>query len=421
MNSIDTNAFVAILQLAVPSYGLRLNRRFGTRQVGWALVAAFFGLVLLNLAGGVSLAGPQKEWEVARGIAMASIPVLLLIGLAHFETLLRERARLEHQQALRHCELERVIEERTKELADVRQEFHTAQCRKNQEQKAFAQRNRDERLELAALVAARAGQHLNRHIAIIELYAKLLLSKESDPRRFEYFERLVAGAVAARALGRQLVACGGHQPLRMQLMNLAEVVQSHQTRLGGLLGERCALEYSHPLGTPRVWVDPHALGWMLEELVLNARTAMPAGGRITLAVEPVLVNQLPSGQPAGANQFVSVIVTDAGHGATRDIQNHMAEPFFTTGRARTGLGLANVSGLMRAHGGWLAITSAPGHGTAARLFFPAATPGRLGNFQGLKKCVPAEKRTIETSFLHASSLFPVEATPHSQAALPMRG
>src|SRR5690348_10818071 len=123
MTSIYANAFVGVLQLAVPSYGLRLNRHFGTRQVGWALVAAFFGLVLLNLVTAMGSADAQREWEVARGIAMASIPVLLLIGLAHVETLLRQRARLEHQQVLRHCELERVLEQRSKELADTRQEF----------------------------------------------------------------------------------------------------------------------------------------------------------------------------------------------------------------------------------------------------------------------------------------------------------
>lgn len=421
MNSVYANAFVGILQLAVPSYGLRLNRHFGTRQVGWALVAAFLGLVLLNLVGSMGAAGAQRESEVARAIAMAAIPVLLLIGLAHVETLLRQRARLENQHTLRSCELEQVLEKRTKELAHTRQEFHTALFRKREEQKAFTQRWQDERLELAAFVAANAGQHLNRHIAIIELYAKLLLAKESDARRFEYFERLVAGAVAARGLGRQLLACAGQQQLRMQLVHMAEIVRRHEPGLRDLLGEHCSLEYCHPLDTPEVWADPHAVRWMLEELLCNARTAMPAGGRISVAVEPVTVNQLPSGSAVGANQFVSVVVTDVGHGATRDVQKHMGEPFFTTGRGRTGLGLANVSGLMRAHGGQLAITSAPGHGTVARLLFPAAPPCPPGNRQAFSQGAPTEKRSLETSFLPASSLFPVEIAPHSQGSLQFAG
>src|SRR5262249_5199665 len=105
----------------------------------------------------------------------------------------------------------------------------------------------------------------------------------------------------------------------------------------------------------------------------NAQNAMPAGGRIRIVVEPVTVNQPPVGIDAGDGQFVSLVVTDVGHGASREVQRHMGEPFFTTDHGKhTGLGLATVSGLMRAHGGWLAVTSAVAHGTSVRLFFPSA-------------------------------------------------
>ena len=122
--SFFASAFLGALQLAVPSYGLRLNRRFGSREVGWALVGAFASLALLNLAGGMGPVAGRRDWELARGVACAAVPVLLLIGLAHIEALLRERARLERKQQHRHCELEEFLDQRTEELAEAKEEFH---------------------------------------------------------------------------------------------------------------------------------------------------------------------------------------------------------------------------------------------------------------------------------------------------------
>lgn len=373
MSSIYGTAFFGVLQIAVPSYGLRLNRRFGSRQVGWALVVAFVVLALLNLAGGTASASARREWELARGVAMAAIPVLLLIGLAHIETLLRERTQLEHKQQLRGREFEQCLAQRTMDLADAKEEFHLALCRKDQEQRVFAERAQRERQEMSALVAAKAGQALNRHVAVIELYTKLLLANESDPSRIPYYERLVAGAVAARALGRQLVACGGQQPLRMQLWSLSDIVRWHEPALQGLLGEQRSLECIYRTDASQVWVDPHVVSWMLEEIIWNALNAMPAGGRMSITVEPARVGEPPQGIDPDIKNFVALVVTDAGHGASRQVQRHMGEPFFTTDRGRhEGLGLASVYGLIRAHGGWLAVESALGHGTTVKLFFPSS-------------------------------------------------
>ena len=180
--SFFTGAFAGLLQLAVPSYGLRLHRHFGSRQVGWALVAAFWGLALLNLAGRMGPAGARPEWESARGMVAVVIPLLLLIGLAHIETRFRERARVERELRLRHDDLERCLDRRTEELAEAREEFHRERNRRGEHQRAFAEGARQERLELGVQVATRAGQHLNRHAAVFELYAKLLVAKHSEPR-----------------------------------------------------------------------------------------------------------------------------------------------------------------------------------------------------------------------------------------------
>jgi signal transduction histidine kinase len=372
--SFFASAFLGALQLAVPSYGLRLNRRFGSREVGWALVGAFAGLALLNLAGGMGPVGALRDWELARGVACAAIPVLLLIGLAHLETLLRERARLKRKQRLRLSELEQFLDQRNEELSEAKEEFHQTLSRKDQDHRALATKSHQERLALGLHVAARAGQHLNRHVAVIELYTRLLLAQESDPARFAHYERLVAGAIAARELGRQLLACSGRLPVRPELVSLGELVAAQESALRSLLGEHQLLECGCEADSPLVRADPRMVRWMLEELVRNARDAMPNGGRVNITVECSTLNQTQPGLDRGAtNQFACVCVADTGHGAGREFQTRLGEPFFTTKTGRhAGLGLASVSGLMRTHGGELEVMSAPGHGTTVRLFFPVA-------------------------------------------------
>jgi two-component system, cell cycle sensor histidine kinase and response regulator CckA len=372
-HSFFATAFMGLLQLAVPSYGLRLNRLFGSRQVGWALVVAFLGLALLNLAAGIGPAGVRLECEAARNVVGAVIPILLLIGMAHVETLFRERARRERQQSLRLGELEQYLDRKTDELAEAREEFHLELTRREQAQRAFAEWAQQDRLELGARVAAKAGQRLNRHLAVIELYAKLLRANHSAPLAAQYHERLAAGAAEAATLGRQLLASGRCQPLRTQLLSLSDIVRRHAPSLRELLGEHQLLKTACPAKEPLVWADPQAVRGMLEELVRNARLAMPDGGCVTIAVERVNVDRpQPEGNP-GADQFASVAVSDTGRGMDREVQAHLGEPFFTRHPdRRAGLGLASVSGLIKAHGGWLEVSSALGHGTRMRLLFPSA-------------------------------------------------
>jgi signal transduction histidine kinase len=375
-HSFFASGFVGLLQLAVPSYGLRLTRLFGSRQVGWALVMAFLGLALQNLAAGMGPVGARLECEVARNVVGAVIPILLLIGMAHVETVFRERARREQEQRLKLCELEQFLDRRTEELTEAREHFCVELTRRDQAQQAFAERARQERLELGVQVAAKAGQRLNRHLAVIELYAKLLRANHSSPRTAQYHERLAAGAAEARALGRRLLASGRCQPLRAQLLSLSDIVRRHQPALRKLLGEQGSLECACPADAPLVWADPQAVRWMLEELVRNARATTVDAGGVSITVERVNVNQPQPDQDPGVNEFVSVVVTDTGRGMGREVQGHLGEPFFTTNPAtRAGLGLASVAGLIKAHGGWLAVTSALGHGTRVRLFFPSAVAG----------------------------------------------
>jgi signal transduction histidine kinase len=140
-----------------------------------------------------------------------------------------------------------------------------------------------------------------------------------------------------------------------------------------VLGEHRLLESACPADAPLVWADPQLVRWMLEELVRNARHAMADLDVASISVERVNVNQPQPGQGPVTNQFTCVVVTDTGRGMDPEVQKHLGQPFFTTKTGKsTGLGLASVSGLIKAHGGWLEVTSALGQGTTVRLCFPSA-------------------------------------------------
>ncbi len=283
-HSFVASTLVGALQVTVPSYGLRLNRLFGSRRVGRALVVAFLALALLNLAGEAGSPGGRQEWELARTVVAAVIPVLLLIGLAQVEKLLKERARVEREQRVTRCELEQSLDRRTEALAELKEEFHRQLSRRDQAQRALAQKVEHERLELGVRVAAKAGQRLNRYSAVIDLYAKLLLAKHSEPGTTPHHQRLAATAAEARALGRQLLASGCSQPLQTHFVSLSDLVRRRQPALQQLLGEHGLLECICPPDTPLVWADPALVDWMLRELVRNARDAMAERGSVTIGV-----------------------------------------------------------------------------------------------------------------------------------------
>lgn len=373
-HSLFASAFMGLLHVAVPSYGLRLNRLFGSRQVGWALVAAFLGLALFHLVGGVALisSSPFERGSVG-SVVGAVVPILLLIGMAHIETLFRERARVERDQRLRHCELGQFLEQRTAELADAKEEFHRELNRRDHEQRVLAQRAAQERLALGARVAARAGQHLNRFAIVMELYAKVLLEKKSRPGTTQYEERLLAQAAEARDLAHQWLACGSCEPLRIQLLSLGDLIRRHLPALQKLLSHHQVLEFTCPANTLLVWADPQVVRQVLEEVIRNSRNAMSDAGRVSITLERVNLNQPHRAQDLPACQFCAIIVTDTGCGMDREVQRHLGEPFFTTKPGQhAGLGLASVSGLVKEHGGWLAVASAPGSGTKVHLCFPQA-------------------------------------------------
>jgi PAS domain S-box-containing protein len=170
-------------------------------------------------------------------------------------------------------------------------------------------------------------------------------------------------------LTRKMLTFARKQPLEPQLLDVAEMLAELQSLLGATFGHRVSLSISVPSGLPKVYADPTHLESALMNLAINARDAMPDGGRLSITAEVT-----PTGPAApGTGRSIVFVVSDTGTGIAPDRLERIFEPFFTTKEAGkgTGLGLAMVYGFVRQSGGSVAVESAVGAGTTFRVTLPA--------------------------------------------------
>ncbi|HSA22208.1 MAG TPA: response regulator, partial [Myxococcota bacterium] len=192
-------------------------------------------------------------------------------------------------------------------------------------------------------------------------------------------------AESAAHLTRQLLAFARKQVVEPRVLDLREVVADLHRLLGRVIGEDVELCAAPGEGPAAVRVDPGQVEQILVNLAVNARDAMPGGGRLTISTGQEVLEDaraLALGVPAG--RYVRLTVADTGSGMGDEVKAHLFEPFFTTkprGRG-TGLGLASVYGAVRQAGGAIDVDTAAGRGTAFHIFLPAqdgpAAPLRRG-------------------------------------------
>jgi len=237
------------------------------------------------------------------------------------------------------------------------------------------QLRQSQKMEAVGRLAGGVAHDFNNMLAVINGYSELLLTDRSpdDPTTSGLREILKAGERAAH-LTRQLLAFSRKQIVTPQVMDLGEVVGGMQEMLRRLIGEDIQIVTSTAPGLGRVKADPSQMEQVILNLAVNARDAMPEGGKLTIETRNVeLDGQYALGQThAPPGSYVVLAVSDTGMGMDSGTLARVFEPFFTTkpqGQG-TGLGLAMVYGIVQQSGGHVWVYSEPGHGTTFKIYLP---------------------------------------------------
>jgi PAS domain S-box-containing protein len=258
------------------------------------------------------------------------------------------------------------------------------------------------RLEAVGRLAGGVAHDFNNLLVAINGFAELALASvdESNPLHADLSEILKAGHRAA-ALTAQLLSFSRRQVLRPDFVDLNDVVGGMEAMLRRLIGEDVELVIHCEPGLPRVRIDTGHLEQVLMHLAVNARDAMPDGGRLMISTSRCCFpeRELPDGLDPTAIAVLEV--SDTGHGMDAATRASIFEPFFTTrpvGQG-TGLGLAMVYGFVQQSGGAICVQSAPAQGATFRIALPQA-PDEVTPMAPTTLSV---ERGIETSLVAISS------------------
>ena len=299
------------------------------------------------------------------------VPDLLRAKVRVFAELYRKTRQLETLNA----ELERRVAERTAELAQANSELeHRVEERTREREAALAQVHEMRKVEsLGQLTGGVAHDFNNLLMAVLgnlELVRKFL---PNDPKIRRLIDGALQGAERGATLTKRMLAFARRQELKPETVDVPNLVDSMVEMLRRSLGPGIQIKTDFETDLPPTRVDPNQLELALLNLALNARDAMPLGGRLTISAhrERIGAGDVPGLQPG---DYVCIAERDTGEGMDEVTLKRATEPFFTTkGAGRgTGLGLSMVDGLVAQSGGAMRITSQQGAGSTVELWLPVA-------------------------------------------------
>jgi len=258
--------------------------------------------------------------------------------------------------------------------AAVERELRAARLRheRNRLEEQFRQ---SQKMEAVGRLAGGVAHDFNNLLTVITGYSDLLLAKRDlQEGQRTALEQIRRSAERGGALTNQLLAFSRRQPLQPRTIHLNELVLQIEKLLRRLIGEDIELVTIPAAARDVAEADPGRLEQVIMNLAVNARDAMPDGGKLTIETGTVQLSESFPARQLGVKPggYVTIAVVDTGVGMDEQTQSHLFEPFFTTKSAGrgTGLGLATAYGIIRQSGGAIGFFSELGLGTTARIYLP---------------------------------------------------
>jgi PAS domain S-box-containing protein len=304
----------------------------------------------------------EVHWVEGRGGVIRNLrgkPVQM-IGLCMDVTLRKEG---EQYLQTAHDELERRVEERTAERRQLEGQLLQSQ-----------------KLEAVGRLAGGIAHDFNNLLTVITGYSDLSLSSLPATVRLQpYLQEIKKASYRAASLTRQLLAFSRKQVLQPKVFDLNSVVAEMDKMLRRMIGEDIELRTTLSENLGNIKADPGQMEQVIMNLVVNARDAMPSGGKITIETKNDDLDDATAGHHVAVvpGAYVMLAVSDNGTGMDEETISHIFEPFFTTKSAEkgTGLGLSTVYGIIKQSGGNIWVYSEPGQGATFKIYLPRVDEG----------------------------------------------
>ena len=239
-----------------------------------------------------------------------------------------------------------------------------------------------QKMDSVGRLAGGVAHDFNNLLGVITGYGELLAARLPDnPKLQRYANDILKAAERAAGLTRQLLAFSRKQVLQPRVLDLNAIVAEMEKMLRRLIGEDVQLITIFDKRLAGVQADPGQMEQVLMNLAVNARDAMPRGGRLTIETANVDLDATYARSRPGVKPgpHVMLAVSDTGHGMEPEVLDHIFEPFFTTKEAGkgTGLGLATVHGIVKQSGGHIFVYSERGQGTTFKIYLPRVAAGKV--------------------------------------------
>jgi signal transduction histidine kinase/CheY-like chemotaxis protein len=389
--NVISDAVVAAFYYAIPFLLFYFAAKRRDITFRWIFLA--FGMFILA-CGTTHLMGVVTVWHpvyrldgvIKTVTAIASmatfaglIPMMpTLISLPSPAVLAREiavRREAEERNRKINEELEERVARRTASLEQALTDLRAEMVRREELESQLIQA---QKMEAVGRLAGGVAHDFNNLLTVILGYDEILREHvRTDPLALDYAEQILRASQRAIELTNQLLSFSRRQSAAPRIVDLNEVVLNVDKMLRRMIGEDVALETRLQPDLARVRVDASHIDQVILNLAVNSRDAMPGGGKLTIETANLEITEEYAAGHIGVapGLYVMLSVSDTGVGMDADTLERIFEPFFTTkekGKG-TGLGLSIVYGIVKQNGGEVRAYSAPGQGTALKIYLPAAS------------------------------------------------